>query len=97
MKPSIEELATAPAGRLRKWCCSKCGGVLAQVYDQATGKYVVICGTNRCQPLSIQSFSFRRIRETQSEMDAMEVANNYPDLAPKADPGTVENLKLYPD
>jgi hypothetical protein len=78
-----QDLARAHENTLRKYCCKKCGGRLVQVYDQASDKYIVACGPNRCYPLKIRSTVGRAIQRLQEELDAREVEHNYPDLAPK--------------
>jgi hypothetical protein len=97
MKPTLEELAKAPSNRLQKYCCKKCGGVLAQVFD-ASGKAIVICGANHCQPLKIKSMFQKTADEFKDWEDASEVAKEYPDLFPKPDPEKIEKTKqaLYP-
>ncbi len=93
-KPTLEELAKEHENTLRKWCCKKCGGRLTQVYDQASDKYIVVCGPNRCHPLELRSNTGRNIKEFKEEMGAREVAENYPELAKKE---VVKPSKLFPD
>jgi hypothetical protein len=64
-----QDLARAHENTLRNWCCKKCGGRLVQVYDQASDKYIVACGPNRCYPLEIRSATGRVIKEFQEEME----------------------------
>ena len=97
-KPSLEELARGSASHLRKYCCKKCGGVLAQIYDQATDGYIVVCGTNHCQPLKIKSMFQKTADEFKDYCDATEVAKEYPELFPTKDAEAIEKTKraLFP-
>jgi len=45
---------------LKNYCCKKCGGVLDEIYDQATGPRI-ICGTNKCYPLEVETKDRRTI------------------------------------
>jgi hypothetical protein len=93
-----QELVRAPVNKLRKFCCKKCGGVLAQVYGRE-GKETVICGTHHCEPLEIETLAGRNVRETQSALDYMEVRENYPELCPPVDQEKIRKAKkaLFPE
>lgn len=91
-----QDLARAPINRLRNYRCRKCGGMLAQVYDQPAGKYVVVCRENRCYPLAVCTAMSATIQALQGELDAREVMNEYPELFPEH--VEIEKPKtLYPE
>jgi hypothetical protein len=55
-----QDLKRASTNKLRNYCCSKCGGVLAQIFEGEDWK--VICGTNHCEPLKVETMTARTIR-----------------------------------
>lgn len=94
-----QDLARAPVNRLRKYCCKKCGGVLAQVWSKKEHSFIVVCGTNHCEPLEIEVFSRRSIRQQQEALDAMDVMENYPQFAPPKDENAIKKSMqaLFPE
>ena len=85
-----QSLARAPVEKVKKFCCKKCGGVLAQVFSDAQDKYIVVCGTNHCDPLAIETMYARTLRQAQEGLDYMDVRENYPELCPPVDKESIE-------
>jgi hypothetical protein len=87
-----QDLSRVSSNALNRYCCKKCGGRLAQVYDQTVGKHVVVCGPNRCYPLEVETMHARTLREAQGMCDAIDVQENYPDLFPRKEVGKSRSL-----